>query len=345
MKRITFAAGLLAAAAGCGGEPEHAGSGPVGEPTPVAVHSVGSPGGLDTYRAAGTVRAVRRADLATRMMARIETIRVRAGDRVRAGQVLATLERGAVVAAGSQATAGLGLATANLRRMERLYADSAVPLAQLEAARAGFEQARGQADAASAELGYASLVAPFDGVVTARNADPGDLAAPGQPVLVIEDAGAREIVVGVPEPMAGQLKVGSAVTVLIGAEERAVSAKVAVVVPSADPMSRTVEVRLATATPLTPGLTAVAELPVAGRNAGALLVPRTALVERGELTGVMLVSADSTARLRWIRVGRVVGADVAVASGLRAGDLVLARPTQVKDGDRVRPIAGRESGQ
>ncbi len=345
MKRIPIAAGMLAATLGCGGEPGRVAAAPAADPILVPVHTVGAPGGLDTYRAAGTVRATRRADLATRMMARIETIRVRAGDRVRAGQVLATLERGAVVAAGSQASAGLELATTNLRRMERLYADSAVPLAQLEAARAGFAAARGQADAASAELGYASLVAPFDGVVAARNADPGDLAAPGQPVLVIEDAGAREIVIGVPEPMAGLLKVGRTVTVLVGAVETPVTAKVAVVVPSADPMSRTLEVRLTTATPLTPGLTAVAELPVPGRAAGELLVPRTALVERGELTGVFLVSADSTARLRWIRVGRVVGADIAVASGLRAGDQVVALPSQVKDGDRIRPVAGRESGQ
>lgn len=82
--------------------------------------------------------------------------------------------------------------------MERLYADSAVPLAQLESSRAAFAAAQGQADAATAELGYASITAPFDGVVVARNVDPGALATPGRPLLIVEDMGTREIVAGCP---------------------------------------------------------------------------------------------------------------------------------------------------
>ncbi len=345
MRTSLVAAGALLVALGCSGRTESPKGGPVGPALPVPAVTVGPAGGTDTYRAAGSVRAVRRALLATRIMARIETIRVRAGDRVRAGQVLATFERGAVVAAGSQAAAGLSLATTHLRRMERLYADSAIPVAQLEGARAAFAQARGQADVASAELGYASLVAPFDGVVTARTADPGGLAAPGQPVLVVEDAGLREIVVGVPEPVAAGLTVGRVVTVLVGAEAKPVSAMIAAVVPSADPVSRTLEVRLTTRSPLTSGLTAIAEFPVAGRRAGALAVPRSAVFERGELTGVFLVTADSTARLRWIRFGPTLGDEVTVASGLVAGDVVITRLGQVKDGDRVRPVFGREPGR
>ena len=343
MKRTVFAATILAATLGCSGRTEQAEPAPAGPVTQVPAYRVGAGAGLDTYRGAGTVRAVRQAGLATRMMARIETIRVRAGDRVRSGQVLATLERGAVMAAGSQATAGLDLATTNLRRMERLYADSAIPIAQLEGARAAFEQARGHSDAASAELAYASLVAPFDGVITARNADPGDLAAPGQPVLIVEDLGAREIVIGVPEPVAAALVIGKTVRVLIGAEEKVVTAKIAAIVPSADPVSRTVEIRLTTSTPLTPGLTAIAEFPMAGRPTGDLMIPVSAVVQRGELTGVFLVLADSTARLRWIRLGRTVGTGVAVASGLVALDVVVTQPATVKDGDRVRAVIGQET--
>ncbi len=344
MRCTVIAAGVLAVALGCGGPTADppATTGPV---KPVPGYKIGAGGGFDTYRGAGTVRAVRRAELATRMMARIETIRVRAGDRVRSGQVLATLERGAVVAAGSQAAAGLGLATTTLRRMERLYADSAIPVAQLEAARAAFEQARGQADAASAEMGYASLVSPFDGVVTARTADPGDLAAPGQPVLVVEDLRTREIVVGVPDPVAAELVIGESVTVLVGAEQRTVMAKIAAVVPSADPVSRTVEVRLTTSAPLTPGLTAVAEFPSPVRATGELVVPRRALVERGALTGVFVVTADSTARLRWIRLGRIIGFGVVAASGLAPGDVIITQPAQVRDGDRVVAVFGQENAR
>ncbi len=343
MRPTLFTSAVLVATLGCSNRADRPEPAPTGAVSPMPAYQVGVGSGRDTYRGAGAVRAVRRASLATRMMARVESIRVRAGDRVRSGQVLATLEKGAVVAAGSQAAAGLDLATTNLRRMERLYADSAIPVAQLEGARAAFEQARGHADAASAELGYASLVAPFDGVITARNADPGDLAAPGQPVLVVEDLGAREIVIGVPEPVAAGLVIGGTVRVLIGADEKVVTARIATVVPSADPVSRTVEVRLTTPTPLTPGVTAIAEFPMAGRPTGDLVIPVGAVVRRGELAGVFLVQSDSTARLRWIRLGRTVGTGVMVASGLAAGDVVLTHPADVKDGARVRAVIGQET--
>jgi RND family efflux transporter MFP subunit len=271
------------------------------------------------------------------MMARIETIRVRAGDRVRAGQELARFERGGVVAAGAQASAGLELATTNLRRMERLYADSAVPVAQLEAARAAFEQARGHADAAAAEMGYTSLVAPFDGVIAARNADPGDLAAPGQPILVLEGGGSREIVVGIPETVAALVTPNEWVTVGIGTAGRTVRARVAVVVGSADPVTRTVEVRLVTREAITPNMAAVAEFPTRAGRQGEVTVPVTAVVSRGELTGVYLFGADSTVRLRWVRLGRAGGSEVEVVSGLRSGDLVVADADRATDGARARP--------
>jgi RND family efflux transporter MFP subunit len=278
-----------------------------------------------------------RADLATRIMARVETVAVREGDRVHKGQVLATFERGAVLAAGAQARAGLDLATTNLRRMERLYADSAVPVAQLEAARAAYQQAEGHQSAAAAELAYASLVAPFDGVVTRRAVDPGDLAAPGQPIVVVEGGGPREIVVGVPESVARGLVVGTTVTARIGVDERAVPARIAAIVPSADAVDRTVEVRLTTDGQLTANLAAIVEFPPIGARL-ELRVPASAVVERGELTGVFLFAPDSTVRLRWVRLGRRLGPELPVVAGLVPGDLVVRVAEGAVDGDRARPV-------
>lgn len=337
MKYPTVVAVLLAVA-GCGSEKPAAATaeGPVSE---VATIVIGDAGAAEAYHAAGTVRATRRAELATRAMARVETVRVRAGDRVRSGQVLATVERGAVTAAGSQAAAGLELATTNLRRMERLYADSAVPLAQLEASRAAFAAAQGQAEAATAELGYASITAPFDGVVIARNVDPGALATPGRPLLIVEDTGTREIVAGVPDALVRGLVVGRTLTAWVGADRQAVPVVVAAVVPSADPVSRTVEVRLTSQSPLTPGLTAIVEVPGSQRIRGQIAVPSSAVLSRGELTGVYLVGADSTARLRWVRLGRAQGDAVTVVSGLASGDVVVRDAAGVRDGMRIRSAA------
>jgi RND family efflux transporter MFP subunit len=327
---------LVAGAAACGSEP----------PVDVAADAprmlegiqVAAAGGVGAYRAVGSVRASRRAELATRQMARIETVRARPGDRVRAGQLLVTLERGAIAAQGASATASVELAAANLRRMERLHADSAIPLAQLEVARANYLQAKGQADQASNEFGYASLTAPFSGIVTARHADPGDLASPGQPVLTVEADGPSEIVIGAPEQVAARVKVGQVVIVAIGDDERQVEARVAAIVPAADPLTRTVEIRLVAGVSVPTGLAAVAELPLGSTTGSAgLAIPSDAIVRRGELIGVFLFVPDSTVRLRWIRLGRSHGDRVDVVSGLGPGDVIVRRPAGVIDGTRALP--------
>ena len=307
-------------------------AGPIAE---VAAYRVTSSAGSVQYEAAGTVRALRRVELATRLMGTIESVRVRAGDRVTAGELLLTLQAGSPEAGLAQARAGLDLATRTLRRMERLYADSAVPEAQLDAARAAHAQAEGQARAAQVEVGYAGLRAPFAGVVIARLAEPGDLATPGRPLLVIEDAGAREIVVGVPDDLLGGIRTGLVVPVRIGAGERRIDATVIAVVPVSHPGTRTAEVRLTAPAGILSGASAVAEFPVG--SSGALRVPAGALVRRGQLVGVFVFAADSTVRLRWIRIGRVESATSDVLAGLADGDLIALRPDSLTDGSRARP--------
>ena len=290
---------------------------------------------IGRYRAAGTVRAARRAEVATRLMGRVESVRVRAGDRVRQGQLLLTVERASLTAAQQQAAAALDQAAATLRRTERLYADSAAPLVQLEAARTAHAQAQAQARAVQADLAYAEVRAPFAGVVATRMVDPGDQAAPGQPLLVVEDRTAREIVVTVPDEVGEQLRAGQTAAVEIGAGGRRVTARIEAVVPGADPRSPTVEVRLSGPAGLAPGLAAVAELPAGGHS--TLQVPASAIMRRGQLEGVYLFAPDSTLRLRWIRTGRERDSTIEVLSGLISGDLVALDASRARDGVRARP--------
>jgi RND family efflux transporter MFP subunit len=309
---------------------------PTAAPRQIPAARVSDAHGPATYRAAGTVRAARRVELATRVMGRIETVRARAGDPVRRGQVLLTIDRASLSASQGQARSGLELAEKTLRRAERLYADSAATLVQLEAARNGYSQAEAQSRAVAADLAYTDLQAPFDGVITSRMADPGDMAAPGQPLLILEDKSAREIVVTVPDELRERLRVGQEVPVRIGARERAVTARITAVVAGADPRSPALEVRLVGPSSLAPGLAAVAELPAGDRR--TLLVPRSALVERGQLEGVYLFAPDSTLRLRWVRTGAPEGNAIEVVSGLNAGDSIALDASKVHDGLVALPL-------
>jgi len=328
---------LLAGALACGRGGESAPISSVAGPlAAVPAVRIAPASERQAYRAAGTVRVSRRAELSTRVMGRVERVAVRAGDAVRAGQVLVTLDRASLEAGRRQAQAALDFATVQLHRMERLQADSAVPQAQLDAARSAQAQAAAQVHAAESELTYASVTAPFDGIVTTRSVEVGDVAAPGRPLLVVEDRTAREIVVGVPDDLARRLHPGQTVAVSAGTGDRRFNARILSVVAGADPASRTVEVRLSGPPDLSSGVAAVAEFP--GDEHSARLVPGTALVRRGQLTGVFLFTADSTLRLRWVRVGRETAGSIEVLSGLEDGDLVALNASQARDGLPARPV-------
>lgn len=329
----TIGGAALVAAAACGRS-----SAPVtvgGPAREAAAYRVAAEPGPIRYEAAGSVRPLHRAELATRLTGTVRAVRVRAGDRVGAGQVLVTLDSGSPEAGLEEARAGLELANRTLHRMERLFADSAVPAAQLDAARAAAAQAESRARSAQSDLGYAVLRAPFAGIVTERLADPGDLAVPGRPLLVIEDTGAREIVVGVPDDLLEGIKVGSLVPVRIGAGDRRMEGRVIAIVPVSDAGTRTAEVRISAPAGLPSGASAIAEFPAG--SSSELRVPARALIRRGQLVGVLLFAPDTTVRLRWIRIGRIAAGRAEVLAGIADGDLIAVNPDSLADGARVRP--------
>lgn len=288
----------------------------------------------------GTVVARRRAEIATRLMARITSVTVDAGTPVRAGQVLVRLGTEDVAANRSRATAARDAAQAardeasrNAARMDTLLSRDAVARVQRDQAQLALTQSEAQLAMAEATLqevattaGYATLSAPFAGVVASRSADPGDLATPGVPLVVVEDDGPRDAVFAVPADLTAGLRMGAPFTV-VDPDGRSASATVRVIARTADPVTRTVEVR-ATVPREWPSGIAVTGLVPAGRHQG-IAVAASAIVRRGQLTGVRVLMGDAVV-LRWVRLGRVVAsagapdsARVEVLSGLEPGDLIV----------------------
>ena len=322
--------------AGCGGEPAALDA----EATPplagvqVAVRDTMLPA---TIEAAGTAEPYQQATLSTRVMATVEAVTVREGDRVSAGQVLARLDTRDLDARQAQVEAGLAEAQAvereaeaMARRIRALFADSAATRVHLEQAETGLARAQAAvrtAQAAAAELeavrSYAVVQAPFAGTVSRRHVDPGAMAAPGAPLLAVEDASRLRVeVTAAPEHVRG-LGRGSEVSALI--EGRPTRGQVEGVVRGR--AGNMAQVNVLVANPdrgFLSGSSAVVLLP---QGMGpALVIPAVALLKEGDLVGVEVVAAGRAER-RWVRVGRSLPDGlVEVLSGLSVGDQVLVRP-------------------
>ena len=303
-----------------------------------------------SYDFDGVVQAVRQSTVAAQANGRIVTMVVKAGDRVRAGQVLATIDdRDALVglqrsrAQVSQAQAELQTAQAQLERTRDLQSKGFVSAAALDIAKAqaqGAQSAKEQANAGAVQSslaqGFTKVTAPFDGWILQTHAEAGDLALPGKPMATLYAPQPLRVAVQVPSSRAKVAQAAVQTLVQVGDVESSsawFSPKGTTAVPSADPISQTMEWRLELspkdAMHLVPGQQAHVRF-VQSQAAATpqLWVPLGAVVRRGELTGVYIWSGKSFS-LRAIRTGSSLGSDgIEVLTGLRAGDQVALDPVR-----------------
>lgn len=334
---IFVLAGALTAASCGAGEPGALPE-PTG-PTDVRVTAAARAGALESFPA--TIAAVRRAEVATRMSGTIREMSVDVGDGVHRGQELLRLDDADVVARVESARAQADLAERSFRRVSNLQADGAASDQELDEARAAVESARAAVREAEAQLDYVAVRAPFDGFVSARMADPGDLAGPGRPLLVVVGRDGLEVEADLPAELAGRVSVGMPVAVRVPAAGVSAGARVTRVVPALEAGSRRFRVEAVFEPSLTgghgviPGTYARLEMRRPGDGDGSRWIPGDAVVRRGQLTGVFTVEAGEL-RLRWLRLGRTRGGAVEVLAS-PAGDLRVVRspdPT-LRDGQEV----------
>jgi RND family efflux transporter MFP subunit len=344
-------AAVLAAAllAGCGGD----GTAPAaGAPAPPAMAIDTAVAAYEAVpeiaEASGGVEPWRRVSPGSKILGRVDEVAVQEGDRVAAGQLLARLERRDLAAAVEQAAAAVAMAEAqaeNARRqrerMETLHARGSVTDKNLEDATAGdrvaaaaVAQARANLDAARVAISYSEVRSPLAGWVVERRVQAGDMATPGQPLFTIEDLSRVKVVVEVAEAEVVGLAPGAPATVGIDVLGSELPARVDRVVPAGDPASRTFAVKLVLDNPdgrIKSGMFARARFPRGSRQ--ALLVPRAAVVDRGQLRGLFVVDDGGRARLRWIKLGRPLGERVEVLAGLEPGErFAVAPPPGLSDG-------------
>jgi multidrug efflux system membrane fusion protein len=306
---------------------------------------------VDTFQSshefAGEVRPRVESRLGFRVAGKIIRRQAELGQQVRAGQVLAQLDAQdfqlAADAARAQvaaATTNRDLAAADFSRYKALKDQNFISGAELErrettlkAAQAQLDQARAQLAAQGNQARYANLVADVSGVVTAIEAEPGQVVTAGTPVVRIAQDGARDVVFSVPEDKVAALKSGSDVAIRIWADSTALAGKVREVAASADPVTRTYPVKVSLDAAARPALGAtVYVLPRALSHAGTgvIKLPTSALRKEGQGTAVWVLDKSTmTLASQPVQVASADGNEAVISAGLQPGMLVVSAGVHV----------------
>lgn len=348
--RLAATAALAAAAGGLGAwaatpstvAPDEAGRSKAA-PAALAFALVATRGGGDQAGYDGVVEAVRQTVIASQVSGAVVAIDVKAGDRVRPGQVLLRLDARAAeqtAAAGdAQVRAARALQEAATREFERqklLFEQKYISRAALDQAEARYKatQAEAAAQLASAgaartQSGFFVVRAPYAGVVADVGVVLGDMAMPGRALLTVYDPAALRVSAAIPASVVPRLTNEATPQAEVpGAGGRIAPVRMQLL-PTLDPATHTRELRLDLPPGLpglVPGMFARAWLPLAEGVEPRLMVPARSVLRRAELTAVYVIGADGRPLLRQVRLGRAEGDQVEVLSGLSAGERVALDP-------------------
>jgi len=330
---VTLAVGLLT---GChkSTESEHRQS--PSPPVKVSVQPAISRTRVATEEVMGTVRAKTRATVEAKVAGRILQMPVTIGQRVNAGDLLALIDVREIEARLDQARAMLAQAKKDYDRFTALLRQGAVTQAEFDGIEARYKAAEAAVREAESMLDYARVSAPFNGVITRKYADVGDFAAPGRPLLEVEDPTILRFEADVPETISQGIHLGMTMTVSFPTLGIILEGVVAEVAPAADPISRTVLVKLDL--PQTQALKSgmFGRLAVPVGHATSVWVPASAVVQRGQME-IVFVAAQGHAQMRLVKVGKRTTAEVELLSGVEPGELVIVDGTpMIRDG---QPLA------
>lgn len=304
----------------------------------------------------GVVEAVRFTTIATQVPGAIVQLPVKAGDVVKAGQLLLRLDARAAQqeaqASRSQvdaAKAALMVAEKDWERQKLLFEKNYISQAQWDRASAQFKAASAQANAqiaqaaaAQTQSGFYAIHAPYDGVVATMPSSLGEMAMPGKSLMSVYDQRELRVMVNVPAARIASLKKDQSMLINFPSlphTQAVIKASAMKVMPALDPATHTVQVRFdlpARVTNVSPGLFARATLAFESSTTSSassvatprLFVPRAAVFRRAELFAVYVVNSQGKLILRQVKPGPVIGDEQEILSGVAAGEAVVLDPVQ-----------------
>jgi RND family efflux transporter MFP subunit len=297
-----------------------------------------------TWSAEAVIEAVRQSTVSAQIAGRIVELRFDVGDRVKKGEVIVRIdERAATQAVAAseaqvrEAQAALANARSQHERSRQLLAQKFISQAALDQSEAAYKAAQARVTAllagagqAATERSFATIVAPYGGIVSARHVELGEMAVPGKPLMTGFDPATLRVSANVPQAQVAAVQAGGRARIEIPSLARWVEAKSLTVIPSADPRTHTTRVRLDLPEDVSgvyPGVFARVHF-VVGR-APRLLAPRSAVVKRSELTAVYVIDAAGRPQLRQVRLGDAGDErSVEVLAGLKPGEAVALDPVK-----------------
>lgn len=293
--------------------------------------------------ASGKIESENSANLSTRMMGYVTKVNVKVGQNVSAGQLLVSInntdllaKKAQVDASITQATAGYNNAKKDYDRFVNLFTQQSASQKELddmtaryEMAKAGLEAAKQMRNEVMAQFSYSNITAPFSGTVTNTFVKEGDMANPGMPLVSIEGASRLQVTAMVSESDISNVKNGMPVIINVKSLNKEVAGKVSEVSLSAkntggqylvkvilDKMDKTI----------LSGMFVNVQFQKAKKEitstvkSDIVLVPESALVRQGQLTGIYTVGSGNVAILRWLRIGKTIGSQVEILSGLSSDE-------------------------
>jgi RND family efflux transporter MFP subunit len=283
----------------------------------------------------GTVRPKLSAVIEAKVSGRIEQMLVVPGQLVTNGELLVQLDAHEIQSRLDQIAASRQQAESDLKRATDLMQQKILSQSEFDNTQSKFRIAAAAEAEANTMLDYTVIVAPFDGVVTRKLTDVGDLAAPGKALLQMENPDTLRLEADMPEALIGNVKLGDKLAVRIAAVTNDITGTVAEMSPTADSNSRTylVKLDLPGATGLRSGQFGRVSVPVG--EASAIRVPVSALIQRGQME-LVFVFANGHAQLRLVKTGSRIGDEIEVVSGLDSGERVVTDgATALMDGQPV----------
>jgi len=328
--------GLIASSTGCGKKHEpQADAGETLPPVAVRVQKIDTVKQPAVEEVVGTVQPKLQAVIEAKVSGRIKRLPVTLGQSVKQGDLLVELATQEIQAKLEQATAAFRQSELELNRTSNLRQQNAATQAELDAVQARYNVAKAAVAEAEALSEYAKIVAPFEGVIARKLADEGDLAMPGKPLLELEGRAGLRLVADVPTLLSEGISPGAKLAFRVDTIADKLSGTVAEISPAADPVSRTVRVKVDL--PENPGLRTgqFGRLAVPLSEASFLFVPPQALVRRGQLE-ILFVVADGKAQMRLVRTGKATDQGVEILAGLTPGEVVVVEgAARLRDGQPV----------